>query len=263
MKSKTAGYLFLFLLFIPISVQGEQLESFDLFNKMLPNHVESIEEVNTFLNEQEPDHEQEKTKLVKELINATDIEIENQSVINLLNQTTINSSRFAFGYSSRVYLGQWPLSYRSDETKVNWQYQKINTNQLDNRTGGKTERVHYDQLEEIHVKGGVQNPVSSSDQVMEMVLLSAKEHVDLPLAYHVVIGENTKLNTDHTVEINQVGTLDVHAAAVNEKGSLTYGEVYLELSGRKQKLVVKNITEQEVTVWIPIKDYVAFSYTAE
>lgn len=263
MKYQFLSLLFTFVFFIPLDVYGEQIVPFGSSTHELPSHVHSIGDINTYLNQAPSLPDLEQSELVEELIEETSVDIENRSLIEMLSKTTIKRSRFAFGYSSRVYLGQWPLSYRSDETKINWQYQKINTNQLDNKNGFGAKHMSYDQREEMHVRGGIQNQVTASDQAKEMILLAVKDQVDFPVAYQSVYGKNTQTTTAHKVEKGEVGKLESYAAAVNEKGTLTYGDVYLELSGRDYDLVINNVTEQTVTSWIPIQDHVTFSFTTE
>lgn len=254
--------LILGILFLPLTLSAEELD-FTFLDAELPNHVQSIEDQNTFFNRQKDQEFPDPQPVVETLINSTDVEIENPSLIELLNETKFNSSRLTFGYSSEVYLGQWPLAYHPDDTSVNWQYQKINSNTLDNLQGNRDLRLHYDQLEEMHVQGGLQNQVESTDQVMDMILSRVNNDIDLPLGYRAVFGKNTRKNTDFTVEKSKVGKLDAYAAAVNAQGKVTYGQVYLRSSGRKQELIVKNVTEQFVKAWIPVQDYITFSFSDE
>ncbi|KPD00269.1 hypothetical protein LR69_01559 [Geobacillus sp. BCO2] len=51
-----------------------------------------------------------------------------------------------------------------------------------------------------------------------------------------------------------------YAPAVNEKGKVTYGEVYVVLKGNKKKIVVKNVTTRGVGAWIPVQDRLYMSY---
>lgn len=53
-----------------------------------------------------------------------------------------------------------------------------------------------------------------------------------------------------------LGYLNGFAPAVNEKGNVTYGEVYLMLKGSKKSIVIKNVTSQGISAWIPIQDHV-------
>lgn len=38
------------------------------------------------------------------------------------------------------------------------------------------------------------------------------------------------------------------------------GEVYIKLKGSNKTLVVKNVEKQGIGAWIPIQDYVSFSF---
>lgn len=48
---------------------------------------------------------------------------------------------------------------------------------------------------------------------------------------------------------------------MNEKGKVTYGEVYLVLKGTKREILVKNVTSHGIGAWIPIQDYVSFGFS--
>ncbi|MYL61695.1 hypothetical protein GLW20_29810, partial [Virgibacillus halodenitrificans] len=65
----------------------------------------------------------------------------------------------------------------------------------------------------------------------------------------------------YNVPVKKLGKLESFAPAVNEKGQVTFGEVYLELKGSKKALVIKNVTKQGIGAWIPIQDHVSFSYS--
>ncbi len=72
-----------------------------------------------------------------------------------------------------------------------------------------------------------------------MMMISAAEKTNLPLAFDTVIGQSTAKNNQYNVPANQVGYLYGYVPAVHEKGDVTYGEVYLTLRGGKPKLDVK------------------------
>jgi hypothetical protein len=83
---------------------------------------------------------------------------------------------------------------------------------------------------------------------------------NLPLAFDTVIGIGTKKDRVYNVPVKKIGYLYAYAPAVNEKGKVTYGEVYVVLKGNKKSIVVKNITTQGIGAWIPVQDRVSFSY---
>ena len=78
------------------------------------------------------------------------------------------------------------------------------------------------------------------------------------------MGGGTKKDQVYNVPPKRLGYLFGYASAVNEKGKITYGEVYLHLKGkdRTKMIVVKNVTSQGISAWIPIQDHFSFSFVA-
>ncbi|WP_407270845.1 YfkD family protein [Radiobacillus sp. PE A8.2] len=226
----------------------------------IPSHVLNISKQNTYPNSTKDEVILEPSELVEELIENADMEIENPDLIKLLNETSIKPSPIAFGYRGMIYMGHWPLNYKSNETSINWEYQEINTNQTNNIGGNTQKTMHYNQEEEKHVKGGLTTKIDKPDDIKKMMLLNAKEQTDLPLSFHTVVGKGTKLDNSYAVPTKKVGYLHSYAPAVNEKGQVTFGEVYLQLKGSKKSIVVKNVTKQGIGAWIPIQDHVSFSF---
>lgn len=235
--------------------QKQEKEEYDI-----PDHVLSIAKENTFPNSTEDQEMVEPSDLAKELIDEVDIPIENPDLIKVLNETTLKPSPIAFGYRGMVYVGRWALNYKSADTTVNWEYQEINKNELNNIGGNQSETMNYIQQEEREVKGALTNKIKNPDNVKSMMLLKSKEKTNLPLSYQTVIGKNTKRNNSYNVPIKKQAYLQAYAPAVNEKGEVTFGEVYIELKGTKKSIVIKNITKQGIGAWIPIQDHVSFSY---
>lgn len=60
----------------------------------------------------------------------------------------------------------------------------------------------------------------------------------------------------------QVGYLYSYVPAVNERGRVTYGEVYIVLKGGKRQILVQNVTQQGIGAWIPVQDHVSFRFHA-
>ncbi len=58
----------------------------------------------------------------------------------MLNETTIKPSPIAIGYRGMVFLGRWALNYDSKETSTNWEYQKINKNELNNQGSDESQK---------------------------------------------------------------------------------------------------------------------------
>ncbi|PAQ15586.1 hypothetical protein CD798_05815 [Bacillaceae bacterium SAOS 7] len=226
----------------------------------IPSSVKDITKENTFLNEEQEVSELQPTELTKELLSTSKAKITNPKFIRMLNETDMNKSPFAFGVRAEIYLGEWPLSYHSEETTPNWQYQKINTNFYDNRGGKNNYQMHYVQETYKVVKGGLSAKVPRADEVQEMVLKSAIKKTKLSLAYSTVIGNGTKQNDIYNVAPKTAGYLHSFAPAIHEKGTATFGEVYLVISGWNRAIVVKNLTSKRVTAWIPIKNHLSFSY---
>ena len=217
----------------------------------IPSHVQSIEKENTVEQASRDLVVVEPADLTKKWLDGTDLAITNPYLIEQLNKTEVNQSIFAFGYSSEVYLGRWPLSYQSAESSVNWAYQKINDNFV---APGKPT---YLQGEDRLISGGIQNKVSNSEQVQNMILANAKERIHWPIDFEANFGANTKkvLSLGNESGADQ---LQAYAAAVKETGKITYGEVYLTMTGRKQALKINNIVEEELTTWLPVQNHLAF-----
>ncbi|WP_226035365.1 YfkD famly protein [Aquibacillus saliphilus] len=242
-----------------IAEEAEQKKDTEKDNK-IPSHVLNISKENTYPNSTKDEVILEPSELVEELIKESDHDIENPDLIKMLNETSLRPSPIAIGYRGMVYMGHWALSYKSSETNVNWEYQKINTNQLNNLDGDTQKSMSYNQQEEKHVKGGLTAKIDSPDQIKKMMLLSSKENMKLPLSFNTVVGKDTKKDNSYGIPVKKMGYLDAFAPAVSEKGQVTFGEVYLELKGSNKKIVVKNVTKQGIGAWIPIQDHVSFSF---
>ncbi|WP_338471783.1 YfkD family protein [Niallia sp. XMNu-256] len=228
----------------------------------VPDSVMNIAKENTFPNTTNDMPRLEPSELTKELIDTSKTKIENPELIRMLNETTVNSTPFALGYKAIVYLGQWPLNYESVETAPNWEYQKVNTNYYDNRSGTGAYKIHYVQEAQKIVRGGLTAKVANADQVKDMMLMKAMQKSNLPLAFETIIGAGTKKDQVYNVNPKMLGYLHGYAPAINEKGKVTYGEVYLMLKGRKRSILVKNVTTQGISAWIPIQDHVTFKFSA-
>jgi len=228
----------------------------------IPNSVLNITKENTYPNPTQDMPTLQPSDLTKDLLESSKVKIENPELIRMLNETTVNSTPFAVGYRAIIYLGQWPLNYESSETAPNWEYQKINTNYVDNRGGNTNYQMHYVQEMQKIVRGGLTSKVADAEDVKKMMLLKAAEKTGLPLAFETVIGGGTKKDQVYNVPPKRLGYLYGYAPAVNEKGKVTYGEVYIMLKGSKKMIVVKNVTSQGIGAWIPVQDHVAFGFIA-
>lgn len=247
------------VLALPFSVFGKEKQEKEDENKV-PSHVLNISKENTYPNSTEDQEIVQPSEFTKEMIAEVDIPIENPELIKMLNETSINPSPIAFGYRGMVYIGRWPLNYKSKETNINWEYQKINTNEMNNVGGDDEQKMHYTQHKKKEVKGALTNKIANPDDIKKMMLLKAKEKIELPLAYSTVIGKDTKKDNSYSIPPKKFGKLESYAPAVNEKGQVTFGEVYFQLKGPDKAIVIKNVTKQGIGAWIPIQDYVSFSF---
>jgi hypothetical protein len=228
----------------------------------VPASVRNITKENTYPNPTQDLPLLQPSELTKKLLNSSRVKIENPDLIRMLNESSINSTPFALGYRAIVYLGQWPLNYVSTETSPNWEYQKINTNYYDNRNGKVPYQIHYVQEVQKIIRGGLTAKIANTEDVKKMMLLKAMEKTKLPLAFETVIGGGTKNDHVYNIAPNRLAYLYAYAPAVNEKGKVTYGEVYLMLKGSKKFIVIKNVTSQGIGAWIPVQDYVSFGFLA-
>lgn len=230
------------------------------FNQKMPASVKNIARENTFLNEEEELSELQPSELTKELLSTSQTKITNPLLVRMLNESTIKKSPFAFGTRMSVFLGEWPLAYHSKETSANWEYQKVNTNFYDNRGGKKNYQIHYVQEAHKVVKGGLSAKLPKTEEVQQMILKEAIDKTGWPLAYTTAVGAGTKQNEVYNVPPGTAGYLYGFAPAVHERGAITYGEVYLVVSGWKRAVVVKNVSSKPVSAWIPVKNHISFSY---
>jgi hypothetical protein len=228
----------------------------------IPPSVLNVAKENTYPNATQDLPLLQPSKFATQLIETADIKIENPELIHMLNESSIARAPFAFGYRATIYMGHWALNYQSTETSSNWEYQKINTNYFDNRGGIAPYKIHYVQEAQKTIRGGLTARIPASEDVQKMMLLKATEKTNLPLAFETKVGGGTKKDQTYNIPARRLGYLHAYASAVNEKGKVTYGEVYLILKGNKKMLAVKNVTSQGIGAWIPVQDHLSFSFTA-
>lgn len=226
----------------------------------LPENVLSLKKDNTFPNVTEDIELLEPSKETKELLQVNKVKIDNPDVIKLLNESVISPSPIAIGYRATIYLGRWPLHYESEDTSVIWDYQEINKNELNNQNGETVQELSYIQQEEREVKGALTNKMAHASMIQQMMLESSQQKTKLPLAFATVFGANTKLAHFYNVPKEKFGTLQAYAPAVNEKGKVVFGEVYIRLKGSSKELVIKNVTKQGIGAWIPIQDHISLNF---
>ncbi|WP_335871038.1 YfkD famly protein [Bacillus sp. 2205SS5-2] len=228
----------------------------------IPPSVLNIGKENTYPNPTQDLPYLQPSELTEELINTSDVKIENPNLIRMLNETTMNKTPFSIGLRATVYLGEWPLNYESSETSTNWEYQKVNTNYYDNRGGKGNYQIHYVQETQKVIKGGLTAKVAKADDVKKMMLLKAMERTKFPLSFQTIVGAGTKKDQVYNIPAKRLGYLYSYVPAVNEKGKVTYGEVYLMMKGSKRTIVVKNVTSQGIGAWIPLQDHLSFGFLA-
>ncbi|MBD8069941.1 YfkD famly protein [Bacillus sp. PS06] len=228
----------------------------------IPNSVLDISKENTYPNPTQDLPYLQPSDLAKELIDTAEVKIENPDLIKILNESTISTTPLAIGYRATIYLGQWALNYESSETNINWEFQKVNTNYFDNRGGKAPHQIHYRQEAQKQVEGGLTAKIDSADEVKKMMLITAANKTKLPLSFETIIGAGTKKDQVYNIPPKRLGYLYAYAPAVNEKGKVTYGEVYLVLKGSKKSLVIKNVTHQGIGAWIPVQDHTSFGFLA-
>lgn len=228
----------------------------------IPDYVVNISKENTYPNPTQDLPHLQPSALARNLLDTVNVKIENPTLIRMLNETNVNTSRASIGFKARIFLGQWPLSYESEETNVNWEFRQVNANRVDNRGGNSVQKIFYQQEKEQRVNGDLTAKVHNSDEVKKMMMLAASEKTGLPLSFQTIIGKGTRKDQVYNVPPKKFSYLYAYVPAVNEKGKVTYGEVYLVLTGRKMKLEVKNITHQGIGAWIPIQDHLALKYVS-
>ncbi|WP_096190581.1 YfkD famly protein [Evansella halocellulosilytica] len=224
--------------------------------KLIPDSAVEISKENTYPNPTQDLPRLKPSELADELLQSTEITIENPELIKIFNESAIKGSKLGFDMNVSIYLGQWPLAYESDETKINWDFEKVNTNMVDNRGGKDSKKISYSQEQQKRIKGGLTAEVPNGDTVQKMMMIKAMEKTNLPLSFSTVIGYGTKAERVYNVPAKTMGYLTAFAPAVNEKGKVTYGEVYLRIKRDNTWLEVKNVTQQGIGAWIPIQDHI-------
>ncbi|HZW67689.1 MAG TPA: YfkD family protein [Pseudogracilibacillus sp.] len=227
----------------------------------LPNSVLSIEKTNTYANTAEDIEIVEPNSFTKDLLEEVDVNIENPEIIKILNESTIKTTPISFGYDANIYLGRWPLHYQSEDTKIIRDYMHINSNELSNSGGNGVQQLSYNQQTDKVVKGALTNKIDHQSMIKKMILQKLQEKVDFPLAYETRVGVNTKLNHLYNVEAEKTGLLEAYVPAMQEKGKIVYGDIYLASKGSHAHLKIKNVTKQEIGAWIPIQNHLSLSYT--
>lgn len=226
----------------------------------IPDTVKNISRQNTYPNADTIPERVQPSQSTQDLLKTTDFIIENPNLIRMLNESTIKNSFLSIGTRSTIYLGNWALNYQSKETIPNWEFTSANTNHFDNRKGNQVVEISYRQNQQFSANGGLTTPTANEEDVKKLMILKAQEKSGLNLSFQTTIGKETTSNTIMKIPIHKVGYLQAYVPAINEKGTVIYGEVYIQLKGGKSKLLIKNVTNTGVSAWIPIQDYLSFKY---
>ncbi|MFV8828274.1 YfkD family protein [Alkalihalobacterium sp. APHAB7] len=250
--------LFLLMLF-PLNGLAEENKGEET-KAQIPDYVLDISKDNTYPNPTQDLPYLQPSELTQELLDSSEVEITNPELIRLLNESSISNSKTALLFKASIYLGQWPLNYESGETNVNWEYNKVNTNYVDNRGGRSPQKLTYTQEQQKKISGGLTAEVPNSEEVKKMMMIKAAEKTGLPLAFDTIIGYGTKKGQVYKIAPKNVGYLYAYVPAANEKGKVTYGEVYLTIKNGKRKVEVKNVTQQGIGAWIPVQDHLGFKF---
>lgn len=263
MKQRTSSliaFLFTIICIFPSYTEAADVLKEKDSKSKIPSSVVDISKENTYPNSTQDQVTLEPSEWSKEILEGAELTIQNPRLIKMLNETSLRPSPVAIGYRGMIYLGHWPLSYESTETSMNWQYQKVNTNQISNIGGSAAKRINYVQSAEKQIKGGLTSKIDQAADIKKMIVAEAQKNTKLPLSFHTVVGKGTKKDNAYNIPVSKVGTLDAYASAVSEKGTVIFGEVYLELKGSNSRLVVKNVTKQGIGAWIPIQDRLSFMF---
>ncbi len=226
----------------------------------IPPSVVVISKENTYPNPTQDLPRLQPSEFAKALLDTSKVPIENPDLIRMFNETSISNAPLAVGYRAKIYLGHWPLNYESTETTINWEYRQINRNFFDNRGGKTYYQLRYNQETQKIVQGDLTANIKNAEDVKKMMLLKAMEKTHLPLAFQTIVGYGTKHARVYNIAPKHLGYLHAYAPAVNEKGKVTFGEVYLVLKGNQRSLMIKNVTSHGIGAWIPVQDHLSFGF---
>ncbi|RYL88947.1 hypothetical protein EWI07_13215 [Sporolactobacillus sp. THM7-4] len=249
-------FLAVFLGFSSIILAKEPSPSLE----KLPKSVVDISKENTYPNPSNNASELVPSAQTRALLKTSNVTIENPTLIKLFNESTINPSRWSIGYYARIYLGSWPLNYTSNETTINWEYKKVNENTVDARGSNIPQKITYMQTNHVKVKGGLTSEVPQMEEVNKLIMAKTMRKTHLPISFSTVIGNGTKVDRPYQVQPKKIGNLYGYIPAVNEKGKISYGEVYIIMKGGKASLEVKNVVEQGIGAWMPVQDHLTLRY---
>ena len=244
-------------LYMPLSVVSSEAKE---TKTQIPDYVINISKDNTYHSPVEKNKNRKANEMTKGILEKSGVETDNPFFIQLLNKSQMKNAPFAIGYQAKIYLGEWPIRYESKDTNLNWYYQKVNTNYLDNREGIRTARMSYYQEVQKDVKGGITTYVNKVEDVQEMMLLCAEKKTGLPLSFDTIIGGATRGAGVYHVPAKCLGYLTAYVPAVHEEGMVTYAKVYLQLKGNQRRIVLEDEETKKVSAWIPVENHIAFGF---
>ncbi|MDN3956131.1 YfkD family protein [Sporolactobacillus laevolacticus] len=259
MKKIIAMFLCFAVLFCTLSVSDAK----SIVPEKLPASVIDISKENTYPNPTHDASELVPSGHTKSLLKTANVAIENPVLIKLLNESVIHPSKWSIGYSACIYLGEWPLNYESKETSVNWEFKKINDNAADARGSKNGQQIGYFQKIQVRINGGLTSEVPKQEEASKLIMAKTMAKTHLPISFSTIVGAGTKIDRHYQVSSKQIGHLYGFVPAVNERGKITYGEVFLVLKGGKARIDVKNIMQQGIGAWMPIQDHIALRYLAK
>src|SRR5690625_4479465 len=159
------SFIIILCLFLPTHILAKDTKSNEKNPFALPKNVFTITKENTHKNTLDDESLIEPSDLTKELLDEAKVTITNQRLIKLLNETSIKPSPISFGYRGNIYLGRWALNYESEATNTNWEYQQINTNEINNIGGNREELLQYVQQGDKEVAGVLTSKIDSPEDV--------------------------------------------------------------------------------------------------
>ncbi|WP_438271013.1 YfkD family protein [Sporolactobacillus mangiferae] len=227
----------------------------------LPESVVDISKENTYPNPTHDSSELVPSAQTKTLLKSANVPIENPMLIKLFNESAVHPSRWSIGYSARIYLGEWPLNYQSSETSVNWEFKRINDNVIDARGSKTGQQIGYLQKVQAKVNGGLTSEVPKKEEASQLILAKTMKKTHLPIAFSTIVGAGTKVDRPFRVSSKKIGHLYGYVPAVNERGKITYGEVFLFMKGGSAHIEVTNVMQQGIGAWMPITDHLMLRYS--
>ena len=254
------AFRFWICIFCSFSFLGMPQEVFSKEKIQVPDYVVDISKDNTYNLKKIASKEVKPNEMTKHILEKSRVEIENPFLIQMLNKNRMKNAPFAIGYRAEIYLGEWPIAYHSQNTNVNWYYQKVNINYMDNQSEQKVVCMSYEQEANKEVRGGVTTQLQRMEDVQRMIEVQARKKTGLPLSFYTVVGAGTKGRGLYHVPAKHLGYLTAYVPAIHEEGEVTYAKVYLQPNGNQRRVCLRAINQKKVNAWIPIENHIAFGF---